>query len=155
MDHISFPPGDKIAPIYVQGERPTAFSRYDKGSTISYRFLINPLTGQTFRDIYVFNVGGSFTVQYHVPYVYSTRYHVYWVAVNDLQTTTFNQRIAMDSSTTTFPYTTVPIKNYGEVYLGDYTTSSFGSHEIYLINTNSATSGVNTLDLDYIKLVPF
>ena len=87
--------------------------------------------------------------------MYSTRYHVYWVAVNDIQTTTFSQRIAMDSSTTTFPYTVVPLKNYNEVYLGDWTTTTYSSHEIWLINTNSTTSGANTLDLDYIKLLPF
>jgi len=45
--------------------------------------------------------------------------------------------------------------NYNEVYLGDYTTLLYGSHNLYLINTNSTSSGVNTMALDYIKLVPF
>jgi len=155
LDHISFPLADKIAPILIQGENPDGFSRTNYGNAVSYRLLKNPNTGQTFRDIYVFNVGGLFYVKYHVNNVYSTKFHVYWVSVNDLQTTTFQQRIAMDSSTTSFPYTTVPLTSYNEVYLGDYTTTRFGSHDIYLINANSTSSGVNTLDLDYIKLVPF
>lgn len=155
LNRISFPTADKIAPILIQGEKPAGFSRTNYGNAVSYRLLKNPTTGQNFRDIYVFNVGGLFYVKYHVDSIYSTKFHVYWVSVNDLQTTTFQQRIAMDSSTTTFPYVTVPLASYSEVYLGDYTTTRFGSHDIYLINANSTTSGVNTLDLDYIKLVPF
>jgi uncharacterized surface protein with fasciclin (FAS1) repeats len=155
MSSINFLLPDKISPIYVQGEFPTAYSRNDKGGNINFRLLMNPVTQKQFRDIYVFNVGGSFTIQYHVNRVYSTKFHVYWVAVNDQQTTTYNQRVAMDSSLTTFPLTTVPLLNYNEVYLGDYTTTRYGSHELYLINTNSTSSGVNTMALDYIKLVPF
>ncbi|HEY4064551.1 MAG TPA: fasciclin domain-containing protein [Puia sp.] len=155
LDHISFPAGDKNPPIVIQGETPTALSSYTTGNAVSYRYVLNPTTNTPFRDLYVFNVGGPFYARYHVNNVYSTRYHVYWVAPNDLQTTTFSQRIAMDSSTTTFPYVVVPLMNYSEIYLGDYTTTTFGGHDIYLINTNSTTSGVNTLDLDYVKLVPF
>jgi len=155
LNHISFPQADKIAPIFIQGESPSAFSNNSTGNAVSFRYLRSPATGQIFRDIYVYNVGGSFTVRYHVNNVYSSNYHVYWVAVNDLQTTAFSQRIAMDSSTTTFAYTSVPLTTYTEVYLGDYKTTTFGPHEVYLINTNSTTAGVNTLDLDYIKLVPF
>jgi hypothetical protein len=106
-------------------------------------------------DLYVFNVGGLYEARYHVRNIYSTRFHVYWVAVNNLQTTSFNQRIAMDSSTTSFPYVAVPVNNYSEVYIGDWTTTTFGAHDIWLINTNSTSSGVNTLDLDYIKLLPY
>jgi uncharacterized surface protein with fasciclin (FAS1) repeats len=157
LDHVSFPAGDKIHPILMQGENPNAFIGNHAGSAISYRYLINPVTGLPYEDIYVFNVGGSFMVRYLVRNIYSTRYHVYWVAPNNLQTTTFSQRIAMDSSATTFAYVAVPVgtPSYSEIYLGDYTTTSFGSHNVYLINTNSATSGANTLDLDYVKLVPF
>jgi hypothetical protein len=155
LNHISVPAGDRIPPIVIQGATPTALSSYSTGNAVSYRYVTNPNTNQPFRDIYVFNVGGSFYVRYHVNNVYSTRYHVYWVAPNDLQTTTFSQRIAMDSSATTFPYVVVPLKNYNEIYLGDYTTTTYGAHDVYLINTNSATSGVNTLDLEYVKLVPF
>ena len=154
LDHISTPLSDQIAPIYIQGEKPSGFS-INGGSAVSYRSLINPVTGLPFKDIYVYAIGGSFTVRYHVRNVYSTRYHVYWSAINDIQTTSFKQRIAMDSSLTTFPYDSVPVKNYTETYLGDYTTTAYGSHEVYLINTNSTTTGVNTLDLDYVKLVPF
>ena len=155
LNHISFPPGDKIPPIVIQGENPTAFSSYSTGNAVSYRSVTNPNTHQPFRDLYVFNVGGPFYVRYHVNNIYSTKFHVYWVAPNDLQTTTFSQRIAMDSSATSFPYVVVPLLNYNEVYLGDYTTTAYGAHDIFLINTNSTTSGTNTLDLDYVKLVPF
>lgn len=160
LDHISFIHADKIAPILIQGENVNSGSySKDPGSALSIRQLMNPLTNLLFRDVYVFNIGGVFTIRYRVNNVYSTRYHVYWVAVNNLQTTAFSQRIAMDSSLTTFPYVSVPVvtapSNYAEVYLGDYTTTTWGSHYVYLINTNSATSGVNTLDLDYVKLVPY
>jgi uncharacterized surface protein with fasciclin (FAS1) repeats len=159
IDHITPPAGDENPPILIQGEsRPVVYSK-DPGTALSIRQLLNPLTSLQFQDVYVFNVGSIFTIRYQVNNVYSSKFHVYWVAVNNLQTTAFNQRIAMDSSLTTFPYVSVPVvtgpANYGEVYLGDYTTTTFGSHYVYLINANSATSGVNTLDLDYIKLVPF
>jgi uncharacterized surface protein with fasciclin (FAS1) repeats len=155
LDHISSPAADKIPPIVIQGEYPSALSSYSTGNAVSYRYVTNPNTHQPFRDLYVFNVGGLFYARYHVNNVYSTKFHVYWVAPNDLQTTTFSQRIAIDSSATTFPYIVVPLLNYNEVYLGDYTTTTYGAHDIYLINSNSTTSGVNTLDLDYVKLVPF
>ena len=155
LSRINFPPADKIAPIFIQGENPTALMQYGTGGSINRRLQVNPNTGQQFMDLYVFNVGGLFEARYHVRNVYSTRFHVYWVAVNNLQTTSFNQRIAMDSSTTSFPYLAVPANNYNEVYIGDWTTTSFRSHDIWLINTNSTSSGVNTLDLDYIKLLPY
>ncbi len=146
---------DKIPPIYIQGESPLDYSRGDKGGNINFRLLFNPVTQKPYKDIYVFNVGGSFYIRYRVRQVYSTKFHVYWVAVNDLQATTYQQKLSMDSSLTSFPYVTVPVLNYNEVYLGDYTTTRYGSHDLYLINTNSTSSGVNTMALDYIKLVPF
>ena len=155
LSRINFPHADKIAPIVIQGEYPTTLTQYGTGGSINKRLQVNPNTGQQFMDLYVFNVGGLFEAMYHVRNVYSTRFHVYWVAVNNNQTTSFSQRIAMDSSTTSFAYTPVPVNNYNEVYIGDWTTTTFASHNIWLINTNSTTSGVNTLDLDYIKLYPY
>lgn len=155
MSGINFSIEDKIQPITIQGEKPFAFL-LDRRSTTYYRVRANPATGNTFNDLVVNNHGVSnYSITYKANNVNTTKYKVYWVAVNDFQSSTFQQRLLMESPTaTTFPYVTVPLNNYNEVLLGEYTVNNFGTLDMYLTSANSTTNGVNSLTLDYIKLVP-
>lgn len=172
---------DKIPVCIVQGETPYAF----KGDVISktfYRLRNNPETGKSFNDMYIQSPGASFYVMYVANEVYTTKYKVYWVALNDYTartdndnssygtTSAFQQRLAMDSSTnaTTFSYVSVAPNTYTETYLGEYTKRKYDFPVAYIgaagANTltpatvqmylTAAAATPNYLSLDYIKFVP-
>lgn len=149
----------RLQPIVVQGENYTSQLQGVGSTAIAVREKLNPATGQTFRDLSIIAHGVSgFWVRYRVPEVPAMKYKVYWVALND-QTRNYrtnalpivvSQRLAMGSLTaTTFANIAVPNNTYTEVLLGEYTTTSFGPLDMYLI-----ANGTNSLALDYIKLVP-
>ncbi|NID10046.1 hypothetical protein F7231_07660 [Fibrella aestuarina] len=152
-------PAVKLQPIVVQGENYVSQLQNVGSTVIAIREKLSPVTGQTFRDLSVIAHGVSgFWVRYRVPEVPAMKYKVYWVALNDqtrnYRTNTLpivvSQRLAMGSLTsTTFANIAVPNDNYSEVLLGEYTTTSFGALDMYLI-----ASGTNSMALDYIKLVP-
>jgi uncharacterized surface protein with fasciclin (FAS1) repeats len=153
MDHIDYELDSKIKPIIIEGER--FYDLKDRTKASSVRTRINPLTHLLFRDIYIANHGvNAFWINYRTV-VNSVKYKVYWVAVNDFQTGTFPMRVAFkDPAVTGFAYKTVELNNYSEVYLGDYTTDHYGLLNLYLVGNSVTTNGLNTLVLDYIKLVP-
>ena len=65
------------------------------------------------------------------------------------------QRLAMGARTSaSFALIAVAPNNFNEIYLGDYTQLSFGTLNMFLTSALSTTAGVNSLTLDYIKLVP-
>lgn len=149
----------RLQPIVVQGENYQSQLQNVASTAIAIREKLNPITGQTFRDLSIIAHGVTgFWVRYRVPEVPNMKYKVYWVALND-QTRNYrtnalpivvNQRLAMGSLTsTTFANTAVPNDTYTEVLLGEYTTTSFGTLDMYLI-----ANGTNSMALDYIKLVP-
>ena len=88
------------------------------------------------------------------------RYNAFWVAVNDVQTTPlWNQRLAIDSSNsaaTNLPFVTVAYKNYSEVPLGQLNIANYRNLNLFVMGptTASTAGGVNSIVLDYIKLVP-
>lgn len=153
MSAVDFRIQDKILPIAIEGEKPTAFSRTDKNLYIHYRYRewASQFFDLRIRDHSV----ALFNVRYKVDYVYSTSYHVYWRAVNDWTTASHQQRLMIGSPTAnTFPYVTVTPSNFDEIYLGDYTVDKFGYINLYLVSANSSNNALNPLVLDYIKLVP-
>lgn len=154
MNEVNFRIEYKIQPIIIQGEFPTKF-QVDRRSTTYYRVRNNPNNNQTFYDIVVNNTGlANYYVNYSA-YANSVKYKVYWVAVNDFQSATFQQRLAMgDSASATFAYITISVNNFNEVLLGEYTPARWGNLNLYLTGANSTSNGVNSLTLDYIKLVP-
>jgi len=147
---------DKIRTYKREGETPDGFSRSDKNGNIAYRYRLNPHTNEQYRDIYISNHKVPlFNVLYHVPELYSVTYKVYWVAPNDTQTLTFKQRFAVnDPLSTDFAETTVGLKNYDPVYVGDYTPDNFGSINAYVVAANNGVDQTNSINLDYFILVP-
>ncbi|MDT3402125.1 fasciclin domain-containing protein [Mucilaginibacter terrae] len=147
---------DKIRPIKREGEQPSGFSRTDKSGNIAYRLRLNPNTNQQFNDIYIFNHKiPLFNVRYNLPELYTVPYKVYWVAPNDVQTLTFKQRFAVnDPQSTSFAETDVPLKNYNQVFVGDYTPAKFGGITAYVVAANNGVDGTNSINIDYFVLVP-
>ncbi|MEZ0487906.1 fasciclin domain-containing protein [Fibrella aquatica] len=150
---------NKLQPIVVQGENYNAQLQNVSATAIAIREKFNPITGQNFRDLSIIAHGVTgFWVRYDVPEVPVMKYKVYWVALND-QTRNFrtnavpivvNQKLAMGSLTaTTFVNTLVPNNTYTEVLLGEYTKTTFGTLNMFLV-----ANGTNSMALDYIKLVP-
>ncbi len=172
MSQINFTPKNKIPAVVIQGENPRGFFRptgevVDVRNTTFYRVLVNPNTGQTFNDIFVYNHGiANLNIQYQAKSLPSVKYKVYWVAVNDTVIVgalnpqvrvpvAFNQRLAMGSRTATnFAAISIAPRIYSETYLGDYIQASYGTLDMFLTAANSTTTGANSLTLDYIKLVP-
>ena len=114
---------------------------------------------ETFREIYFYNHGTSEYWVHYLPTVNSVKYKVYWVAVRDFNTTgtvtLFSQRVTFKTPTpATLPYTQVPLFNYNEVYLGEYTVTAYGPIDAFLVSFNSTNNTLNSLVLDYIKMVP-
>ncbi len=155
---------EKFQPIIVQGESYSSRMPVSLGSSvIAVRNRFNPLTNTTFNAISVIAHGNSgFWLNYRVPQTPSLKYKVYWVVVNDLyatntatgETSTFaiNQKLAMgslSSATFAYPAAALPVKNYTEQLLGEYTVTNYGTLNMFLV-----ANGTNAMTLDYIKLVP-
>ncbi|MES2276136.1 MAG: fasciclin domain-containing protein [Bacteroidota bacterium] len=156
MNQANVKLSDKIRQVKREGELPDGFSRTDKSGNISYRLRLNPITSQQFNDIYIFNHKVPlFNVHYNIKELYSTKYKVYWVAPNDVQTLTFKQRFAInDPLSTAFAETQVDLKNYNEIYVGDYDAATFGSVVAYVVAANNGVDQTNSINIDYFRLVP-
>lgn len=164
MNKVDFKKEDKIRPIILEGERPDSFM-LDRRTTTYYRVRLNPVNKQVFNDIVVNNHGvANYFIRYRARDVYTAKYNVYIRAINDFQTTSFVQRLGVNTSAnfpyaniTLLPLTTVPDNStdvYKELLLGEYTMNAYGLLDFYLTAANSTVNGVNSLSLDYIKLVP-
>ncbi len=171
MNKINFRLKDKIAPIIIQGEsepqtgQPGAWlARTDKYNDIYYRLKNDPTTGGVFKDIYIeqnsiaTGGGGSypppFWIGYPIQAMYTVSYKVYIRAINDSKTV-FSQRIDFGSiNNNVFPYSAVTLNNFSEVYLGTYTPAKYGYNSVFLVGSTSTSTGLNSLTMDYLKLVP-
>jgi hypothetical protein len=98
----------------------------------------------------------SFAINYRISNVPSMSYKAYWVALNDFQSTSFNQKLAIDAPTSTaLPYKTVSPNVYSEVYIGDVKVDSFkNTLNVYLVGAANTTTSTNPLVCDYIRLEP-
>jgi hypothetical protein len=145
--------------IPYSGVTPAVSYRNTSGtrSTITRR---NPYTNANFREIYFYNHGTASYWIHYLPTVNAVTYKVYWVAVRDFNTTGtityFTQRVAFVTTALlpAFPYKQVDILNYNEVYLGDYTVTTYGVLDTFLVSATTTGNGTNSLVLDYIKMVP-
>ena len=167
MSKLDIPLETRLVTTIIEGENPNGFSQSDKRANTFYREKEDP-QGNVFFDIMVQNHRvPRFTVYYNASNLYTTTYEVYWRAINDIQNNTFQQRVSFGGSISAMdgtlqepfaelPYTDVEPNTYGEVYIGEFTLDQKGRDAllISLIAANSSTDGVNTLTLDYLKLVP-
>lgn len=165
MDNVEVPLENRLLTTKIEGEKNSGYlvSR----SKIFYRDNVDPL-GVTFNDIYVYDPTIAYCMlQYNAKDLYSTTYKVYWRAVNDFQTNVFQQRLivgnVIDENNTFYPtqsikdfgYVDVPLLNYEEVYLGDFTLDEAGNIDlISLVGQSTTTKANNSLTLDYLKFVP-
>ena len=156
MSKLDVKPLDKFKTFIIEAENYTATSN-DRRNNTYFRDRYNTTTGRDFRDVLVLNHGVAlFNIRYEISEVPALKYKAYWVALNDFQTATFQQRLAIGNpAATTFAYTTVPVNNFSEVYIGEFTNARYWpKYDIYLVAANSTTAAVNPLVCDYIKLVP-
>lgn len=168
VNSLSYDLNTKIKPVTIQGEN--FYDRLNSTAAYTIRTRRNPANDSVFNDILMQNYGiASFWIRYPST-LNSVTYHVYWRAVNDFQTGTFPMMVAFkehsDTSYATnpnpvnlpfdykLPYTTVPVLDYDDVYLGDFTPAKHQQEDVFLIGNNVTTNGNNTIVLDYIKLVP-
>jgi len=157
----------RLVTTIVEGEKNFSFSPTDLRSKILYRDKVDP-SGLLFNDVMVQNQGVSlFTLFYTAPELFSTKYQVYWRAVNDRQTNVFQQRLQIGGKLSVkdkiitvvnpvklFDYMNVPVKLYDPVYVGEFTLPEAGNYLASLIAANVTTNGNNTLTLDYLKFIP-
>jgi uncharacterized surface protein with fasciclin (FAS1) repeats len=156
MGKIDVQPKHKFRQYLIQAENYTTTS-LDRRSNTYFRDRFNPMTGQDFRDLLVLNHGVAlFNLQYSITEMPSVKYKAYWVALNDFQTATHTQKLGIGIPTsTTFGYTTVPLANYNEAYIGEFTNAAYRPvYSIYLTAANSTTNTANPITCDYIRLEP-
>lgn len=163
MSEVNFTLTDKFPPIIIEGETPTSFATTDRGANTFYRMRVNPNTGATFKDILMQNYGfANYFIRYRLQAIPSMRYNAVWVAVNDVQTTPlWAQRLAIDSSNNpSMPATftkTIAFRDYSEVPLGQFNIATYRrTFDMFVLGptTSSTVSGINSITLDYIKLIP-
>jgi hypothetical protein len=177
INGISFDVKEKIPTVYVQGENFRGFfdasgnpvsPRQNNVSAVFVRSRVNPNTGQPFTDMFAYGHGISgLNALYTSSRMSSVKYKVYWVAVNDtlrlngtVNPVTFTQKLAMGARGANLLPTIAPLTNnvtplnYNEVYLGDYIMPAYGTLNMFLTANASTGNGTNSLNLDYIKLVP-
>jgi uncharacterized surface protein with fasciclin (FAS1) repeats len=146
----------KIQQFYIETENYRTTSIDKRGNTF-FRDRYNPLTGKDYKDILVYNHGTAlFNINYRLRDVYSTKYKAYWVAVNDFQAATFQQKVGIGTATATLlPYVNVVSNTYSEVYLGEFPITFFQPVlDVYLTAANSSGVAVSPLVCDYIRFEP-
>jgi hypothetical protein len=150
---------DKFLPYLIQAENFRSLSA-DRRGNMYIRDRYNPLTGKDFRDVLVYNHGlALFNLGYRLTDVPAVKYKAYWVAVNDNinnNNVAFTQKLGIGIATsTTLPYVNVALNDYNEIYLGEFTLTTYNALlDIYLTAANSTTATANPIVCDYIKLVP-
>lgn len=159
MNKLDVRPQHKFQQYIIQAEN-YQFARADRRNNTYFRDKFNPVTNSNFRDVLVFNHGISqFYLGYRLNNVPALKYKAYWVALHDNinnNTRTFKQRLGIGApGSTLLPYITVSPNTYQEVYLGEFTLSSFQpTLEVFLTADNSTNADANKITADYIRLEP-
>jgi hypothetical protein len=170
---FSIPIEKKIPTIILEGEH------YSGTYNGSFQAASIPLLGIRQRswasggqDLYI--PGGTnghrtayLSVMYRTPIMYTLSYEVSWRAVNDFQSGSFTQKLAVNAdsladlrATTYRGDTCVKMKTVlpnidSEVVLGHINNVQYGSLRLFLVANEQATSNPNDpMVLDYIKLKP-
>nr|WP_315151784.1 fasciclin domain-containing protein [uncultured Flavobacterium sp.] len=159
----------RLVTTKIEGENNTGY--WGVRSRILYRDKREPLSqlltsGQLYNDIMVeLPALAKFTLFYGAQDMYSTTYKVYWRAINDRTANLFEQQLGIggkinqnatgfpvESITKLFPIVIVPLNNYGEVEIGQFTYGTAGNSG--LISLIGGTKATSALTLDYLKFVP-
>ncbi|MCI9843359.1 fasciclin domain-containing protein [Flavobacterium pectinovorum] len=158
----------RLVPTMIEGQDNTGFYNGLR-NRILYRDKKDPIGGFLYKDIMVQKPGVAlFTLSYATKDLYSTKYHVYWRAINDMQAVAFKQSLSLygksekkgDITTgadliKSFGYIDVPLNEYKEIYIGEFTLDQARDLNFILLQAaNSTADFVNTLSLDYLKFVP-
>ena len=155
MKKVEVPLVNRLVPTKIEGEKNIGFFPADLRSKMMYRDLKDPL-GILFNDIYVKNTKVSNALlNYSASDLYSTKYNVYWRAVNTAASV-FQQKVAITNGgiLQSLPYINVAVNVYDEVYLGQFNLTQAGSISAQLIANTTTADGTNSLTLDYLKFVP-
>ncbi|MGY5354485.1 fasciclin domain-containing protein [Wenyingzhuangia sp. IMCC45467] len=170
MSAIDIPLTTRLRPIKVEGEfYNTIFPRPSNESIFTREK--EDLIGEPFIDFMIQNHGiPELTIVYTANDLHTTEYKVYWRAINDIQTNTFQQKLriggnlevddqgelSIQGDFVDVPYADVAPNVYDEVEVGTFEliSATSGSVNVSLISANTGTNGNNTLTLDYLKLVP-
>lgn len=146
----------KLKQFIIQGEN-YRFTVVNRRSNTYFRDRQNPATGSNFRDVLVINHAyAQFWMNYQISAVNSVKYRAYWVALNDFQAASHQQKLSIgDPLATNLPYVTVQPNTYTEQLIGEFTLNRYSpTLDVYLTAANSTTQAVNPLVCDYIRLVP-
>ena len=159
MSKLQVLPRHKFRQYVIQGEA-YDFSRADRRNVTYFREKYNPVSLTDFKDVLVFNHDiAQFYLGYRLRNVPSIKFKAYWVAVHDNvnnNTGTFRQLLGIGTPTaTSLPYIVVQPNNYNEVYLGEFTLTSFRpALDIHVTADNSTNDDANKITVDYIRLEP-
>jgi uncharacterized surface protein with fasciclin (FAS1) repeats len=178
MSNTNFKLVDKIPTIVIQGENPAFFSRTDRGGATGYRLRNDP-AGVPYKDIYIATNGNTtltaaFYAAYTVNNANSVTYNVYERAINEQLTAPtpatataplkpsvpvlFTQQLSVFSPfsplPTSFGFKTVAYLDYTEVLIGTFTNTRYGYLRFTNNGANVTTANLNSITLDYLKLVP-
>ena len=167
MKKVDVPLIKRLLTTKLEGEDNKGF--YNTGrNSIYYRERREPLLDTLYTDLCVLNPGSALPwITYSAKDFYSTKYKVYWRAINE-QTNIFQQRVSLYGKSqivnkitnftdliVEFPYINVGLNSYQEVLIGEFTlTKARDIDFISLIGANNNTNGNNSLTLDYLKFVP-
>lgn len=146
VNATSWSMAEKIPTVVVEGETPYALKSDDAKYLLKiyYRQRFNPITNLSFNDIYagLGSLGPSYYIDYTTNNLFTCKYKMYWVALNDKVTSgqgddtygtdsTLKQILQIgnfnDSTYTPTISDTTAIKpyTYTETYIGDYTNGSY------------------------------
>jgi uncharacterized surface protein with fasciclin (FAS1) repeats len=166
MKKVDVPLAKRLLTKKIEGENNSGY--WGSRNRIFYRDKVDPF-GVFYNDIMVQDPGkAEFTLMYRDKDFLSTKYKVYWRAINDRQPNVFQQRLRIGgkweiiNTVTTqtgvlydVPLTNVELNNYNEVYLGEFTLAQARDIDlISLVAANNTVNGNNSLTLDYLKFVP-
>lgn len=167
----------QIREFKVLGASPSGFIEKYASGTVYYRNKrdsTNVLNNGLYNDIEVYDHKiPEFYVSYLKRAAYKVKYKVYGRAlsglIGDPQTVEFTQYVQflnpatglftknvtnpLGATVNKFTYVVTP-RNYQEVYLGEYEKGEFGSLNLRLQGASVATTGQNTLILQYLRFEP-
>lgn len=152
MNDFEYKLTDKIPEILIEGEHYNALS--GSSTFVSIRPRSWASNG---RDVLARgHATASFHITYHVPQAHSTKYKIYWRAVNDNYIPRNNeQRLAINRiENRTFPYIWVERGTFEEVYIGEHEVDVHGKLSLLVTSASVTNNDWNTIVLDYIRLEP-
>lgn len=162
---------EKIPVVFVEGETPYGFTA-PSSATIFYRDRMNPLTGKTFKDIYL-NMGSGGAnryLAYTTNQLFTAKYKVYLMSLNDkVVSPQADGTYGTDSSLTHIVRiynrqadtlalkfenaTAVTANTYTEFYLGEFTNDQYNWLLSYPQSSPSGISFANNPATKYIMVV--